>query len=58
MERSRGEEGGCREMINDGEDGIENLDLLEDGLLPDEPNEQVDFCKPPMRQAAVESTQN
>jgi hypothetical protein len=45
-------------MINDGEDGIENLDLLEDGLLPDEPHEQVDFCKPPMRQAAVESTQN
>jgi hypothetical protein len=39
VERSRGEEGGCREMINDGEDGIENLDLLEDGLLPDEPNE-------------------
>ena len=44
-------------MINDGEEGIENLDLL-DEALPDEPNELADFCKPPKRQAAVESTQN
>lgn len=45
-------------MINDGEDGIYNLEMLEDGLLPDEPNELADFCKPVKRQAAVESTYN
>jgi hypothetical protein len=43
-------------MINDGEDGIDNLDMLEEGLLPDEPTELGDFSKPIKRQAAVEST--
>ena len=62
-ERSRGEEGGCREMINDGEDGIEQIDLIDEVNMDDPMNDPLEpiqeypkFAKI-SSSSAVESTQ-
>lgn len=59
-ERSRGEEGGCREMINDGEDGIEQQDFIDEGIMQTDSStvqEYVRLHKKFQNSAVVESTQ-
>lgn len=44
-ERSRGEEGGCREMVNEGEEEIDQLDLIDDGHMEADQTASTNFVK-------------